>query len=149
MALWDIYLTPSDWTKGEISWLKGEEKARADALISPLWNAREKLWTNEKYLYCHVIAVHPDFQRRGVGELLFKFGQGIAEQTQLPIYIESSKEAVRLYEKMGCKRLEERPVHKSEDLSPGKVNGKKEDCGVALFVWTAQGTELPKAVKLV
>lgn len=147
MALWDIYLTPSDWKKGEISWLSGKDKERADALINPLWDARAKLWANEKYLYCHVIAVHPKYQRKGVGELLFKAGASIAEQTHLPIYIESSKEARRLYEKVGCWLLKERPVHKSEDL--GMSNGAKEDRDVALYVWTSEDLEkLPKTIEL-
>ncbi|KAF2853247.1 acyl-CoA N-acyltransferase [Plenodomus tracheiphilus IPT5] len=150
MALWDIYLAPSDWKKGEISWLHGKEKERAEALISPLWNVREKLWADERYLYCHVIAVHPKYQRRGIGELLFKYGIGVAEQTRLPIYIESSKEAQRLYEKMGCRLLKERPIHKSEDLWPDKTNGAKEDHDVALYVWVPSDkvNSLPQRIKL-
>jgi ribosomal protein S18 acetylase RimI-like enzyme len=149
MALWDVYITPSDWKKGTVSWLQGKERERAEALVKPLWDAREKLWLNEKYLYCHVMAVHPEFQRRGIGESLFRFGITVAQQAKLPIYIESSKEAVRLYEKMGCKRLKERPTHKSEDLSPGNINNAKEDQEVALFVWIPDSEEekLPKAVE--
>ncbi|KAF1941351.1 hypothetical protein EJ02DRAFT_404854 [Clathrospora elynae] len=145
MALWDVYISPSDWKKAEISWLQGKERERAEGLITPLWEMREKLWRNEKYIYCHVIAVHPYFQQKGVGEMLFRFGMGIAQQTRLPIYIESSKEAVRLYEKMGCRRLKERVVHTSEE-----PNGAKEDQEVALFVWISEGGDgtLPGAVKL-
>ncbi|KAH9864442.1 hypothetical protein J1614_010376 [Plenodomus biglobosus] len=150
MALWDIYLAPSNWKKGEISWLHGEEKDRADALISPLWNVRERLWANERYIYCHVIAVHPNYQRRGIGELLFKYGIGVAEQTQLPVYVESSKEAQRLYEKMGCRLLKERPSHRSEDLWPAMTNGAKEDHNVALYVWVPSNKVelLPRNVEL-
>lgn len=143
MALWDVYLTPSDWKKGEISWLHGKERKRAEAFIEPLWHAREKLWLNQRYLYCHVMAVHPDFQRRGVGELLFNFGIITARHTGLPMYIESSKEAVRLYEKMQCRRLKETPMHKTEET--------EEYQEVALFVWLPDGGEkgLPSAVELV
>ncbi|KAF1831743.1 hypothetical protein BDW02DRAFT_571719 [Decorospora gaudefroyi] len=150
MALWDVYITPSDWKKGEISWLQGDERERAEALVNPLWDARERMWSNEKYLYCHVMAVHPSFQRRGVGELLFKFGINVSQEARLPIYIESSKEAVRLYEKMGCSRLKARPLRKREDLQSVKVNSANEDGEVALFVWIPEGEEnkLPKAVEL-
>lgn len=150
MALWDCYLTPSDWKKGDISWLHGKEKERAEALVGPLWHAREKLWLNQKYLYCHAIAVHPDYQRKGIGELLFKFGANISRQTTLPIYIESTKDAVRLYEKMGSRRLKEKPVHKYEDLWPDQAGGAKEDQDVALFVWIPQNGEanLPSTVEL-
>lgn len=135
MALCDVYLAPSDWEKGEISWLKGEERERAEGYVMPLWNMREKLWHKERYVYCHVMAVHPDFQRRGVGELIFKFDMAIAQQAGLPMYIESSKEGTRLYEKMGCKRLEEKLVDENGQEAP-------------LFVWMPEGASLPKAVKL-
>lgn len=150
MALWDVYLTPSDWRKGEISWLHGKELDRAEALVMPLWNAREKLWLNERYLYCHVIAVHPEFQRMGVGALLFTFGTNISRQSGLPIYIESSKDAFRLYEKMGCRPLRERPVHRAQDLWPEDASGVQEDREIDLFVWLPENGDgqLPKAVEL-
>jgi ribosomal protein S18 acetylase RimI-like enzyme len=148
MSLCDVYITPSDWKKGEISWLSGAERERAEALINPLWDTREKLWLNEKYIYGHVIAVHPDYQRRGIGEALVRYGISVAQQSQLPMYIESSKEAVRLYEKMGCRRLKQKPVHKAGDLAP--ENGAQEDQEIPLFVWIPEGGEgiLPKAVEL-
>lgn len=150
MALYDVYITPSDWKKGEIGWLQGKERERAEALIGPLWGAREKLWSNERYLYCHVIAVHPDAQRNGIGELLVEYGKKIALQANLPIYVESSKAAIRLYEKSGFQRLKERPVHKSSDLYPGQAGGDQEDHEVPLLVWVPGGekTLLPDAVQL-
>lgn len=150
MALWDVYITPSDWKKGEIGWLEGNERKRADALIDPLWSAREKLWSNERYLYCHVVAVHPDSQRKGVGELLVDYGKSIASQANLPIYVESSHAAIRLYEKSGFQWLKERPVHKSGDLWPEGTNVDQENHEVPLFVWLPRGERdlLPKAVEL-
>lgn len=150
LALYDVYITPSEWRKGEIGWLQGEERDRAEALIGPLWNAREKLWSNERYLYCHVIAVHPDAQRRGVGELLVEYGKKIASQADLPIYVESSQAAIRLYEKSGFWWLKERPVHRSCDLYPGHMNGEQEDHEIPLLVWIPRGEKrlLPDAVQL-
>ncbi|KZM26040.1 uncharacterized protein EKO05_0005861 [Ascochyta rabiei] len=150
MALWDVYITPSTWKKGEIGWLQGKERERADALIGPLWDTREKMWNNERYLYCHVVAVHPDSQRRGIGELLVDYGKKIALQAHLPIYVESSQAAVKLYEKSGFRWLKERPVHKGVDLWPGRTDNNQENHDVPLFVWIPEGAEklLPEAVKL-
>ncbi|KAI4619979.1 hypothetical protein J4E80_004504 [Alternaria sp. BMP 0032] len=150
MALFDVYITPSDWKRGEIGWLEGKERERAEALVKPLWDAREKLWLNERYVYCHVMAVHPDYQRRGIGELLFKYEMDICRQTGLPMYIESSKQGIKLYEKMGSRRLKEKLVHKSEDITPEKTNGAREDQELPLFVWLPEGAEkrLPKSVEL-
>lgn len=150
MALWDVYITPSDWTKGEIGWLQGKERERAEALIGPLWDAREKMWNNERYLYCHVIAVHPDAQRKGIGELLVEYGKKIALQVNLPIYVESSRAAIRLYEKSGFRWLKERPIHKSSDLWPGGSDDEQEDHEIPLLVWLPGGERilLPKSVEL-
>jgi GNAT superfamily N-acetyltransferase len=149
MALWDIYLTPSPWRKPEISWLEGKDRARAEALVSPLWTAREKMWLDQRYIYCHVVAVHPDYQRKGIGQLLMKYGICVAQESKLPMYIESSKEAVRLYEKIGCRRLKERVVHKADYLYSGDVNSTAEDRTVELFVWTPEGEgRLPSTVDL-
>lgn len=148
MALWDIYLTTSKWRRGEISWLSGEERERAEALISPLWDRREKLWLDQKYIYCHVMAVHPNHQRKGIGKLLMEFGIGVAQQVELPIYIESSEEGIRLYEKLGCQRVKQ--PKSGEALNREKsVNGGQD--GLSLFVWLPKESEkrLPKAVELV
>jgi GNAT superfamily N-acetyltransferase len=149
MALWEIYLTTSKWRRGEISWLSGEERERAETLISPLWDAREKLWLDQKYIYCHIMAVHPNYQRKGIGKLLMDFGIGVAQQVELPIYIESSEEGVRLYEKLGCQRVRQ-PKSGEVPNAEQSVNGGQED-GLSLFVWVPKGSEkkLPKAVEFV
>jgi GNAT superfamily N-acetyltransferase len=150
MALWDIYLTPSNWRRGEISWLSGQERERADALISPLWDAREKLWTDQKYIYCHVMAVHPNYQRKGLGKLLMEYGISIAQQVELPIYIESSQEGIKLYEKTGCQRIKPPQKENSGDSLPQKKNDISGGSELALFVWLPKGCEkkLPKSVEL-
>lgn len=150
MALYDIYITPSDWKRGEISWLQGKEREQAEALISPLWEAREKLWSNERYIYGHVIAVHPGYQRKGVGEKIFQFGKTISSHTELPVYIESSTDGVRFYEKMGCKKLKETLRRVPGNITSGDGTELKADEDVPLFVWLPEGAEkrLPKAVEL-
>jgi hypothetical protein len=82
--------------------------------------------------------------------LIFKYGITISQQTGLPAYIESSREGVRLYEKMGSRRLKETVVHKSEDVSAENANGTKEDQECPLYVWLPEGGEkrLPKSVEL-
>ncbi|KAH7396941.1 acyl-CoA N-acyltransferase [Phaeosphaeria sp. MPI-PUGE-AT-0046c] len=146
MALWDIYLTPSEWRRGEISWLSGDERERAEKLVSPLWEAREKLWLDERYLYCHVVAVHPRYQRRGIGQMLMEYGIGVARTAGLPVYIESSRDGTRLYEKTGCRRLKN-PLQ-AEKKTCGSEESENTD--LTLFVWIQNGGEdqLPPAVEL-
>lgn len=149
MALWDIYLTPSAWEKGEISWLQGQEKERAEQLISPLWEARERLWHRERYIYCHVVAVHPEYQRQGIGQTLVDYGISVAKQTHLPIYIESSRDGRRLYEKLGCRKLEKCSVKEVADRKSDAIGNSLEASEVDLFIWTEGTAEaLPKAVQI-
>lgn len=61
------------------------------------------------------MATHPDHQRRGVGRLLMQWGINVAEQIGIPMYLESSKPGLRLYESMGFERLTHvRLVHREE-----------------------------------
>jgi GNAT superfamily N-acetyltransferase len=149
MALWDIYLTPSKWRRGEISWLSGHERERAEKLVSPLWEAREKLWLDQRYLYCHVVAVHPDYQRKGIGQMLMHFGLGVARSANLPVYIESSRDGTRLYEKIGCRRLKNPPRQEQVEKEMDRSGGG-ENTDLALFVWTWDGGDetLPPTVEL-
>lgn len=150
MGLWDVYPTPSDWKRGKIDWLDGLDRKRAEALVGPLWDAREKMWNKKKYVYCHVIAVRPEYQRKGIGKLLTEFGIRVAQQAGLPIYLESSEVGQRLYEKMGFRYLENKIVHKAEVLWDGEEECDGKDQEVPLMVWVPEAKEalLPKEVIL-
>jgi ribosomal protein S18 acetylase RimI-like enzyme len=139
MALWDIYLTPSDWRKPELSWLQGTERNSAEDLVKPLWDMREKLWLDERYLYCHVVAVHPDYQKKGIGKLLVGYGIEVARQAGLPVYVESSKDGLKLYDKTGFRRLREQAMPK-EDGS--------DSATFMVAVPAGEETVLPEAVRL-
>lgn len=47
MALWDVFLkerTYDEYKFPGITWLKGEERARAEELITPICDVKAKLW---------------------------------------------------------------------------------------------------------
>lgn len=90
------------------------------------------------------MAVHPEYQRRGIGALLTKAGIEVAERSGLPIYLESSKEGVALYNKLGFRELKERIVHNKEALKA------EEDYVVPLMVWVSEDRKgaLPRGVEL-
>ncbi|KAF2689883.1 hypothetical protein K458DRAFT_412748 [Lentithecium fluviatile CBS 122367] len=150
MGMWDVYISPSDYTKSDIGWLEGAERERAEALVGPFWAFREKLWKNERYVYCHLTAVHPDYQRKGIGKLLMEYGMRIAEQVDLPIYTEASRAAIGLYESIGFRRLKQSIVHKADVLWAGNEKGDGKDYEVPLVVWIpGRKLELlPKSIEL-
>lgn len=58
--------------------------------------------------------MHPDYQGKGVGAQLMKWGMDVAEGLNLPIYLESTAEGVPLYTKLGFQTLSESIVFKPE-----------------------------------
>nr|KMM69654.1 hypothetical protein CPAG_05968 [Coccidioides posadasii RMSCC 3488] len=131
MGLADVYLkerTEEERKNPGISWLEGEAKERAENIINPLWEMKEKLWGGRRYIYCHVIGVDPKHQGRKAGAALVRWGIDLSEQTGLPVYFEASPSTVKMYEKMGFETLKETIVHRAEDL------GIKEDITVPLMV---------------
>lgn len=131
MGLGDLYLKERSEEERKyhgVPWLEGKERERADAVLKPLWEAREKLFGGHKYLYCHVFGVAPEHQGRGAGGLLVEWAVDITEKMGLPFYLESSPTTVKLYEKMGFQRLKETVVHKAEIL------GTEKDAVVPLMV---------------
>ena len=58
-------------------------------------------------LHCHLIAVNPKTQTRGVGRMLMDWGKKLAVAEDLPLYLESNLEATGFYEKIGFARLGE------------------------------------------
>lgn len=56
---------------------------------------------------CHTVAVHPDYQGKGVGKKLVQWGVDVSEELGVPIYLESTREGVPLYERMGFQKLKE------------------------------------------
>lgn len=76
----------------------------------------------------------PEHQRRGIGRLLTDWGITLSESLSLPIYLESSPAAVRLYEATGFEELEEeRIVHTKEET------GEDEEVLVPIMVRVPEG----------
>jgi GNAT superfamily N-acetyltransferase len=57
------------------------------------------------YWHVSILAVSPDYQRRGVGTLLIREGQRLALLDEVPLVLESSPVGRGLYEKNGFERL--------------------------------------------
>ncbi|ETN46349.1 uncharacterized protein HMPREF1541_00533 [Cyphellophora europaea CBS 101466] len=103
MGLWDVHWKERKGgaTKPAVDWLEGDQRRRAEDLIVPLWEKKEELLGPAKHVYCHVIAVDPKYQRRGIGAMLTKWGVDVAEQLQVPAYLEATDESVSVYRKQG------------------------------------------------
>lgn len=57
----------------------------------------------EEQLYLGMLACHPDYQRRGAGEMLCRWGLDKAEAEHLTVTLFASPMGARLYGKLGFK----------------------------------------------
>ncbi|CAG8362578.1 unnamed protein product [Penicillium salamii] len=117
MATWQVYWrerTNEERQKPWIGWLEGDQRERAEGFLEQLWEKKEKLLGPKKHVYCHTVAVHPEYQGKGVGARLMKWGMDVAEELNLPIYLESTVEGVPLYKKLGFETLSESILFKPE-----------------------------------
>ncbi|KAI0195895.1 putative GNAT family acetyltransferase [Astrocystis sublimbata] len=131
MGLGDILYKPrtvEERANHGAPWLEGEQRARAEKILNPLWEVREKFFGGQPHIYCHVIAVDPAYQGRKAGAAFCEWAIDLGERTQLPVYFESSPSTVNLYKKMGFELLPESIVHKAEVL------GTDTDIEVPLMV---------------
>lgn len=74
----------------------------------------DKVTTLRKRIYLHVLAVHPDHQRKGIGRKLLQWGLDEADKLGLIAYLEASVDGRHLYETTGFKVVKEARL----DFSP-------------------------------
>ncbi|CAM1509032.1 Fc.00g027710.m01.CDS01 [Cosmosporella sp. VM-42] len=149
MGLGDLYLKPRSEEERRnlgVPWLEGAQRERAEAVLNPLWEAREKLLGGQPHIYCHVIAVDPKHQGKKAGALLCQYGIEMSERIQVPLYFESSPSTLGLYQKVGFELLKENVVHKAGLLGyptdvtvPLMVRMPSAAGGLTLEEWHDQG----------
>ncbi|KAI1114539.1 putative GNAT family acetyltransferase [Nemania sp. NC0429] len=136
MGLGDILVkprTPEERRNHGAPWLEGEQRERAEKVLSPLWEMREKFFGGQPHIYCHVIAVDPRYQGRKAGAAFCEWAIDLGNKTNLPVYFESSPSTVNLYKKMGFELMPETVIHKAEVL------GTDMDIEVPLMVKMPSG----------
>ncbi|KAI1851727.1 hypothetical protein JX265_010961 [Neoarthrinium moseri] len=151
MATWEVFWRPgkdSRWKKpAGAEWLKGANRKKAESVLIPSWTMREKLFGGQKHIYCISLATHPEYRRKGIGRLLLQWGVDIAEQLQLPIYLEATVASAPMFESCGFDRLKhEEIVHaasstgETEDLVvPLMVKMPSKANGLSFREWSAKG----------
>ncbi|KAF1983835.1 acyl-CoA N-acyltransferase [Aulographum hederae CBS 113979] len=74
-------------------WLKGE---------------RRKDMGNRAYIYLYILAIRPQYQRKGVGSALLEHGLQQVDEFGLESYLEASMQGKPLYERFGFRVVNER-----------------------------------------
>ncbi|KAE8153651.1 acyl-CoA N-acyltransferase [Aspergillus avenaceus] len=68
------------------------------------YSAYPKLW------FLSTLAVHPDYQRQGIGRKLVEWGLGQAAREQMPVGLEASAKGTYLYHSLGFRTVNEMPL---------------------------------------
>ncbi|KAK7214813.1 hypothetical protein V2G26_002816 [Clonostachys chloroleuca] len=99
-AKWDLSM-PDERGRRYPPWhadMPGEE---CDAFFLREEKERERVMGNEKHYYLDTVATHPDYQRRGAGSMLLKWGCDLADENKISAYVDATKDGARLYERFG------------------------------------------------
>lgn len=94
--------------------LRGSERRRANGLSADL----------------SFVCIDPAYQGRGAGKLLSKSVLDLAEKDGLPVYLESTDVAVRMYEKLRFRR-----VDKFEMMVPSRGGTGEEIYEEVCMIW--------------
>ncbi|KAJ4262908.1 hypothetical protein NW762_006521 [Fusarium torreyae] len=107
-AKWDLS-TPKERGPRYPPWSEDMPIQACDAFIERLENARQQVMVGQKkHYYLDTLVTHPDYQRRGAGSMLVKWGCDLADEAGVGIYVDASKAGAPLYQKFGFthKKLE-------------------------------------------
>jgi len=80
------------------------------------------------------MAVHPDYQRKGAGTLLLNWGTKIADQLDLPLYLEATMLGKQLYKRSGFEQVDS-VIHKAEIIR------EAEDLEIPIMVKMPQSSK--------
>ncbi|KGO36744.1 Acyl-CoA N-acyltransferase [Penicillium expansum] len=116
MATWQVYWrerTTEERQKPWIGWLGGDQRERAENFLEQLWEKMEK-WIGPKRHTATQLQCILTIRGKGIRAQLMEWGMNVAEQLNLPIYLESTVEGIPLCQKLGFQTLSEGILFKPE-----------------------------------
>lgn len=85
----------------------------------------EKWTCGKRHMLCKALFTEPSFQRRGIGNALVKYGNQLADQAGLPIFLQGSPFGYPIYAKHGFETVQYLDV----DLRKWAPNAQSDDKG--------------------
>ncbi|KAI2613368.1 acyl-CoA N-acyltransferase [Hypoxylon sp. NC1633] len=89
---------------------EGADEAFAEEVLGLIDRKHEEIMGGRPHWYLEMLGVKEDFQRKGAGTQLLKWGLGKADDAEVEAYLTASPAGAPLYKKYGFKLLESIPI---------------------------------------
>ncbi|KAH7021381.1 acetyltransferase [Microdochium trichocladiopsis] len=99
-AKWDL-CTPEERGSRYPPWCADMPGDECEVFFAREEQERQRVMGGERHYYLDTLATHPDYQRRGAGSMLVRWGVARAEHDGVGVYLDASKEGAPLYAKCG------------------------------------------------
>ncbi|KAL4954834.1 acyl-CoA N-acyltransferase [Aspergillus filifer] len=99
-AKWDTS-TPEERGQRYPPWHDDMPGSECDAFFKREECERVRLMGGIKHYYLDTLATHPDYQRRGAGSMLLRWGCELADKDGVALYVDASKAGAPLYQRFG------------------------------------------------
>ncbi|KAL4917374.1 hypothetical protein BDW62DRAFT_183964 [Aspergillus aurantiobrunneus] len=105
-ALWKVFEGDSDDESGSgVEWPASCDSEVCNTFFAKVDSERKGAIGDKRHYYLNMLAVDPQFGRRGLGGKLLKWGLDRADQERVVTFISSSPMGRGLYEKHGCRAV--------------------------------------------
>ncbi|KAL2809127.1 hypothetical protein BJX63DRAFT_371419 [Aspergillus granulosus] len=108
-AIWKFYdgndTSDGKDEKGGVQWPASSDSELCSSFFAHVYQERKRAIGEQPHYYLDMLAVDPNFGRRGLGARLLKWGLDRADRERVITFISSSPTGRGLYEKYGCKAL--------------------------------------------
>lgn len=88
-------------TSADMSYLPDPEEASASASIMNQYLERRRRQQQEAHMLLYLLFADPEYQRKGLGKMVVRWGNAVADALMLPIWLEGSEEGQGLYRQFG------------------------------------------------
>lgn len=88
-------------TGADMSYLPDPQEASDAASIMNLYLERRRRQQQEAHMHLFLLFADPNYQRKGLGKAMVRWGNGVADAMMLPIWLEGSEEGQGLYQQHG------------------------------------------------
>jgi GNAT superfamily N-acetyltransferase len=145
--VYPTYIPPKEEEKRgideEYAYLPTHQERVDAARLVPEYMANRREECNEPHVLCYMLFVDPDYQGKGVGKMLMRWGMEVADSLMLPVWLESSQKGLALYKGIGFEETS-RKVWETESFGRCSCLRMKRGVKVESWEWSGKGDGVRK-----